>query len=144
MEKRRGTKRSHSFGSGSSSSSSGASTPPPSPSESLLPPVSPLDVSSHRPPSPVCEHVGLSEGVLVVDLSSDEEEDLPDFLWDEGFARRLFGELNHMLLGPPGDGNVIILIDSDEEEEAREEVTADTEAAPPYCCELLGLNRLHR
>jgi hypothetical protein len=46
------------------------------------------------------------------------------------FARMLFNELNHELLGPPSDGNVIILSNSDEEE-AREEITVDVEAAPP-------------
>jgi hypothetical protein len=42
----------------------------------------------------------------------------------------LFGDLNCDLLGLPGDGNVIILSDSDEEEEVREKTTADAEVAP--------------
>jgi hypothetical protein len=41
---------------------------------------------------------------LVVDTSRDEE-----------FARNLFGDLNHDILGPPGDGKIIIIDDSDEE-----------------------------
>jgi hypothetical protein len=77
------------------------------------------------------EHGRTSEGIPVVDLSSDEEEGLPDISWDEKFVRRLFSELNCGLLGPPGNDNIIILSDSNEEEEVREEVTADTEAAPP-------------
>jgi hypothetical protein len=67
----------------------------------------------------------------VVDLSSDEEDIFPDISRDEEFIRKLFGDLNYGLLGPPGDGNVIILINSDEEKEVHEEDTADTEAAPP-------------
>jgi hypothetical protein len=43
-----------------------------------------------------------------------------------GFARKFFGGLNRELLGPPGDGNFIVLSDSDEEEEVCEE-----DATPP-------------
>jgi hypothetical protein len=132
MEDKRGTKHSHSPSKeGSSSSSSGASTPLSSLSGSVPPPVSPLEGSPHRPPSPVREHDRPSETIPVVDLSSDEEEILPDTMGDEEFARRLFGELNREVLGPPDDGNIIILSDSDEEEDVCEEVTADAEAAPP-------------
>jgi hypothetical protein len=35
----------------------------------------------------------------------------------EEFVRRLFRDLNRGVLGPSGDGKVIILSDSDEEEE---------------------------
>jgi hypothetical protein len=71
------------------------------------------------------------EKVLVVDLSSssDEEGLLPDTSWDEEFARRLFGDLNRGVLGPPGDGKVIILSDSDEEEEVCDEAAANAEVA---------------
>jgi hypothetical protein len=69
--------------------------------------------------------------IPVVDHSFDEEEIFPDTTQDEEFTRRLFGELNRELLGPPGDGNVIILSDSDEEEEVREEINTDAEATPP-------------
>jgi hypothetical protein len=72
MEDKRGSKRSRFSTSGSSSSSSDASTPPPSPFKSLLPPVSPQDMSLHMPPSPMHEHGGLSEGIQMVDLSSRE------------------------------------------------------------------------
>ncbi len=49
---------------------------------------------------------------------------------DEEFTKRLFGDLNRDVLGPPGDGKIIILSDSDEEEEACEETTSDAEATP--------------
>jgi hypothetical protein len=42
--------------------------------------------------------------LLVVDTSRDEE-----------FARKLFGDLNHDILGPLGDGKIIIIDDSDDE-----------------------------
>jgi hypothetical protein len=68
----------------------------------------------------------------VVDLSFDEEENaLPDTSRDEEFTRRLYGDLNHGLLGPPDDSNVIVLNDSNKEEEVREEITTDVKAAPP-------------
>jgi hypothetical protein len=66
----------------------------------------------------------------VVDLSSssDEEGFIADVSWDEEFIKRLFGDLNRDVLGPPDDGKIIILNDSDEEEEeVREEKTGDTE-----------------
>jgi hypothetical protein len=47
----------------------------------------------------------------------------------EEFVRRPFDDLNHDVLGPFGDGNIIILSDSDKEE-VREEKAADAEAAP--------------
>jgi hypothetical protein len=68
----------------------------------------------------------------MVDLfsSSDEEGLIPDTSCDQEFARRLFGDLNHDNLGPPGDGNVIILRNSDEEEEEHEEDAPDAEVVP--------------
>jgi hypothetical protein len=130
MEDNRGTKRSRSSSSSSSSSQSDASTPSPSPSESLPPPVSPSDVSSRMPPSPVHEHGEPFEGISVVTLSSKEEDTFLDTSRDEELARQLFGDLNLGLLGPPNDGNIIILNDSDEEEEVREEDTTDAEVTP--------------
>jgi hypothetical protein len=64
----------------------------------------------------------------VVDLSlfSDERDLIADVSWDEVFVRRLFGDLNRDVLGPPDDGKIIILSDSDKEEEVREEKVADT------------------
>jgi hypothetical protein len=63
--------------------------------------------------------------------SSDEEDLILDALRDEEFARRLFGDLNCAVLGPPDDSNVIILSNSDEEEEeVHEEDAIDAEVAP--------------
>jgi hypothetical protein len=42
---------------------------------------------------------------LVVDTSRDEE-----------FARKLFNDLNRDNLGPPDDGKIIIIDDSDDDE----------------------------
>jgi hypothetical protein len=47
---------------------------------------------------------------LVADTSRDEE-----------FVRKLFGDLNHDILGPPDDGKIIIIDDSDNDDEAQEE-----------------------
>jgi hypothetical protein len=68
----------------------------------------------------------------VVDLSSpsDEEEPIHDTARDFKFAQRLFDELNRDLLGPPGDGKVIILSVFDEEkEEVHEEKSVSAEDA---------------
>jgi hypothetical protein len=64
----------------------------------------------------------------VIELSSSSnEEDLNTATSrDFEFAQRLFGELNRVVLGPPDDGKIIILSDSDEEE-VREEKTTGTE-----------------
>jgi hypothetical protein len=66
--------------------------------------------------------------VLDLSLSSDEEGLIPDTSRDEEFTRRLFGDLNRDVLGPPCDSNIIIINDSNEEEEVRKEDAADTEA----------------
>jgi hypothetical protein len=68
--------------------------------------------------------------MIYLSSSSDEEDFFADTSRDEDFARRLFDNLNRDLLGPPGDGKVIILSDSDEEVEACEETTTTTDAAP--------------
>jgi hypothetical protein len=132
MEDKRGTKRSRSPSKEGSSSLSSGSTPPSASLGSSRPPGSLSEISSCRPCSLVFEQGGPSEKVPVVDLSSssDEEGLIPDTLWDEEFARKLFGDLNSGVLGPPGDGKVIILNDSDEEDEVREEHADDAEAAP--------------
>jgi hypothetical protein len=44
---------------------------------------------------------------------------------DEELIRKLFGDLNRDILGPPGDGKIIILDDSDDDGEAQEEKTTD-------------------
>jgi hypothetical protein len=76
------------------------------------------------------EQGGPSEMVHAVDLSSslNEEGLIPDILWDEEFTKKLFGDLNHDILRPPGDSKIIILSDSDEDqEEVCQENTTDTE-----------------
>jgi hypothetical protein len=45
---------------------------------------------------------------------------------DEELARKLFGDLNRDILGPPGDGKIIVLDDSDDD--AQEEETTDIES----------------
>jgi hypothetical protein len=63
--------------------------------------------------------------------SSDEGDLIADVSRDEEFARRLFGDLNHNFLGPPSDGRIIILSDSNKEkEEVCEKKASDVEAAP--------------
>jgi hypothetical protein len=52
--------------------------------------------------------------LLVVDTSRDEE-----------FTRKLFGDLNRDILGPPGDGKIIIIDDFDDDNEVQEEGTTD-------------------
>jgi hypothetical protein len=66
----------------------------------------------------------------VIDLSSssDEEDLITATSCDFEFTQRLFGELNRAVLGPSGDGNIIILSNSDEEE-MREEKTTSTKDA---------------
>jgi hypothetical protein len=70
----------------------------------------------------------------VVDLSSssDEGDLIADISWDEEIIKRLFGDLNCDVLGPPDGGKSIILSDSDEEEEVREEKAADVEDVPSF------------
>jgi hypothetical protein len=68
-----------------------------------------------------------------MDLSSsmDEEDLIPDIMWDVEFTKKLFGDLNRELLGPLDDGKIIILSDSNEEkEEVHEEDAADTKTVP--------------
>jgi hypothetical protein len=63
----------------------------------------------------------------IIDLSSssDEEDLIAATSHDFEFAQRLFGELNRVVLGPPGDNKIIVISDSDEEE-AHEKKTTDT------------------
>jgi hypothetical protein len=52
--------------------------------------------------------------LLVVDTSRDGE-----------FTRKFFGDLNRDILGPSGDGKIIIIDNSDNDDEAQEEGTTD-------------------
>jgi hypothetical protein len=63
-------------------------------------------------------------------LSSGKEDSVADTSRDEELARKLFGDLNPDILGPPGDGKIIILSDSDDEDEKPEDGTVNAEAAP--------------
>jgi hypothetical protein len=53
--------------------------------------------------------------MIDLSISSDEENFIADTSRDAEFARKLFGDLNRDILGPSGDGKVIILDDSNEE-----------------------------
>jgi hypothetical protein len=121
LENKRSTKRSRSPSAERSPSPSESKTPLLVPSGSPTPPRSPSEISSCRPHSPVFEQGGSSGNVPVIDLSSssDEQDFIADISWDAEFTRWLFGDLNRDVLGPPGDGKVIILSGSNKEEEAR-------------------------
>jgi hypothetical protein len=120
----------------------GAKTPPSAPSGSPPPLTSPSEVSSRCPRSPVLEQGGSSGKAPVVDfsLSSHEGDLIADVSRDDAFTRRLFGDLNRDVLGPPSDGKIIILSDSDEEEEVREEKATNVEAAPSSAVRSLASN----
>jgi hypothetical protein len=130
MEDQKNLKRLRSPSDEGFSSLSKASTPPPSRSGSPPPTQSPPATSSRRLCLPPCEQGGPSEPVPVVDLalSSDEEDFIADTSHDEELARKLFGDLNRDILGPPGDGKIIVLNDS--EDEKPEDVAVNAEAAP--------------
>jgi hypothetical protein len=74
----------------------------------------------------VFEQGNASGKTPTIDLSSslDEENFIVDTSHDAELAKKLFGGLNHDILGPPGDGKIVVLDDSDEENEAQEEKTA--------------------
>jgi hypothetical protein len=82
-----------------------------------------------------------SRNIPVIELSSssDEEGFFADTARDVEFAKQLFGDLNCDLLGPPDDGEVIIINDSDEEEEVREDTATDAEATPSAAVKSLTL-----
>jgi hypothetical protein len=75
----------------------------------------------------VFEQGGPSGIVSVINLSSsmNEEDFIVDTSRDAEFAKRLLGDINRDILGPPDDGKVIILNDFNEEEEVHEETTVD-------------------
>jgi hypothetical protein len=60
------------------------------------------------------EHDKPYEGFPVVALSLEEDDTAPDTLRDKDIARKLFGDLNHDLLGPLHDGIIIVISDFDE------------------------------
>jgi hypothetical protein len=133
MEDKKNLKRPRSPSTEGSSSPSKASTPPPSLSGSPPPIQSPPETSSRRLCLLPCELGGPSELVLMVDLasSSGEEDFFTDTSRDEELTRKLFGDLNRDILGPPGDGKIIVLSDSDDEDEVHKDAAVNAEAAPP-------------
>jgi hypothetical protein len=133
MEDKKNLKRPYSPSDEGSSSPNKASTPPPSRSGSPPPTQSPPATSSRRLCLPLCEQGGPSKPVPVVDLasSSGKEDSVADTSRDEELARKLFDDLNCDILGPPGDGKIIILSDSDDEDETHEDAAVNAEAAPP-------------
>jgi hypothetical protein len=67
--------------------------------------------------------------VINLSSSSDEENLIAITSHDFEFTQRLFSELNCVVLGPPGDGKIIILSDSDEEDVHEEKITGTEDAA---------------
>jgi hypothetical protein len=134
MEDKKNLKRPRSPSNEGSSSPSKASIPPPSLSGSPPPIQSLPETSSHCLCLPPCEHGGPSEPVPMVDLASPsgEEDVFADTSRDEELARKLFGDLNRDILGPPGNGKIIVLSDSDDEDEVHEDTAVNAEAAPPF------------
>jgi hypothetical protein len=72
----------------------------------------------------VFEQGNATEKTPMIDHSSF----IVDTSHDEELARKLFGDLNHDILGSPGDGKIIVLDDSDDDGEAQEEKTISIES----------------
>jgi hypothetical protein len=72
----------------------------------------------------------------MIDLSSssDEENFIVDTSRDAKLTKKLFGDFNRDILGPPVDDKIIVLIDSDDKTEAQEEKTVGIEptTAPAF------------
>jgi hypothetical protein len=64
-------------------------------------------------------------------LSSGEKDSVADTSQDEELTRKLFGDINRDIIGPPGDDKIIVLSDSDDKDETPEDVAVNAEAAPP-------------
>jgi hypothetical protein len=58
----------------------------------------------------------------------DPSSFIVDTSHDLKLARKLFGDLNRGILGPPGDSKIIVLDDSDDDAEAQEEKTVGIES----------------
>jgi hypothetical protein len=122
MEDKKDVKRKRSPSTEGSPLPDDAKTSTPVPSGSPPPPGSPSDVSSRCRCSLVFEQ-GSASGVTLVSGPSS----LVDTSRDEKFTRKLFSDLNRDILGPAGDGKIIIIDDSDDDDEAQEEGTAGAE-----------------
>jgi hypothetical protein len=116
MEDKKGVKRERSPSTEGSPLPDDVKISPPVSSESPPPPGSPLDVSSRCRCSPVFEQ-GSALGATLVNGPSSL---VVDTSRDDKFTRKLFSDLNHDILGPPGDGKIIIIDDSDDD--AQEEM----------------------
>jgi hypothetical protein len=140
MEDKKDVKRERSPSAEGSPLPDDAKTPTPMPSGSPTPPESPSDVSSRCCCSLVFKQ-GSALGVtpvsgsssLVIDTSSDEK-----------FVTKLFGDLNLNILGPSGDGKIIIIDDSDNDDEVQEEGTVGAEptAAPASAADAPARSRV--
>jgi hypothetical protein len=84
----------------------------------------------------VFEQGNASGKTPMIDLSSssDEENLIVDTSRDAKLTKKLFGDFNRDILGPPGDDKIIVLIDSDDKTEAQEEETTGIEptTAPAF------------
>jgi hypothetical protein len=119
MEDKKDIKGEHSPSTEGSPLSDDAKTLIPVPSGSPPPPRSPSDVSSHRRCPSVFEQGGASGATPVSGPSSL----VVDTFRDEEFARKLFSDLSHDILGPPSDDKIIIIDDSNDDGEAQEGTT---------------------
>jgi hypothetical protein len=124
MEDKRGIKRECSPSAEGSPLPDDAKTPPLVPFGSPPPPGSPSEVSSCHPCSPMFEQGNASRKTPMINSSSF----IVDTSRDEELSRKLFDDLNHDILGPLGDGKIIILDDSDDDGEAQEEKTIGIES----------------
>jgi hypothetical protein len=117
MEDKKGIKCERSPSIEGSSLPDDAKTPIPVPSGSPPPLGSPSDVLSCHHYSLVFEQGGAS-GVTPVSIPSSL---VVDTSCDEEFARKLFGDINRDIVGPPGDIKIIIIDDYDNDDEVQEE-----------------------
>jgi hypothetical protein len=123
MEDKKGVKRERSPTAEGNPLPDNAKISPLVPSRSPPPLGPPSEVLSRRRCSLVFEQGSASGTTLVSGPSSL----VIDTSHDEKFTRKLFGNLNHDILGPPGDGKIIIIDDSDDDDEAQEKGTAGIE-----------------
>jgi hypothetical protein len=84
----------------------------------------------------VFEHGNASGKTLMIDPSSF----IVDTSRDVELTRKLFGDLNRDIIGPPGDGKIIVIDDFDDDAEAQEEKTVDIESTTTHASTDLGLS----
>jgi hypothetical protein len=76
------------------------------------------------------EHGEPSKGFPVVDLTLEDEDATFNTSRDEKTARKLFDDLNCGFRGPPDDGNIIVLSNSEEEKEVCKDNRTNVETTP--------------